>query len=164
MLPYAHYMIGHEFLFQHDNAPPHTVLIKWEFIADPTPEFIWEMGDSWQFEVMDWPAQIPDLNPLKNLWDEMGWRIQREDRPRNKSHLFEILKLHLGGNGPPYSFTSSQIFWLPCQEDARIMIDARGAFTRNPDNDRCQGAFTRNWTDPSFFVFYSGSWVLPAWI
>ena len=44
MLPSAHHLIGHEFLFQHDNAPPHTAKITREFIADPSPEFIREMG------------------------------------------------------------------------------------------------------------------------
>ena len=44
MLPSAHHMIGHEFLFQHDNTPPHTALITQEFIANSTPEFIREMG------------------------------------------------------------------------------------------------------------------------
>ena len=126
MLPSAHHMIGHEFIFQHDNAPPHTALITREFITDPTPEFIREMGGSWQFEVMEWPAQSPDLNPLENLWDEMERRLHREDRPRNKDHLFEILKQIW--EGMDRQIITNLLASMPrrCQ----AVIDARGAFTR----------------------------------
>ena len=33
MLPAAHHLVGHEFVFQHDNAPPHTALVTTEVLA-----------------------------------------------------------------------------------------------------------------------------------
>lgn len=43
-------------IFQHDNAPTHTVLVVREALE--------EMG----IEVMEWPPHSPDLNPIENLW------------------------------------------------------------------------------------------------
>ena len=59
-----------------------------EFIANPTPDFIQDMGGSWQFEVMKWLAQSPNLNPIENLQDELERRLRLENRPRNKEELF----------------------------------------------------------------------------
>ncbi len=95
-------------------------------MADPTPEFVQEMGGSWQFEVMVWPAQSPDLNPLENLWDEMERRLQREERPRNKTHLFEILKWIWEGMDRQVITNLLGSMSRRCQ----AVNDARGAFTR----------------------------------
>ena len=46
-------------LYQHDNAPVHkaTSIQKW----------VVKIG----VEELDWPAQSLDLNPIKQLWDEL---------------------------------------------------------------------------------------------
>ena len=52
------------FLFQHDNPPVHKAWsIQERFV---------EIG----VEELDWPAQSPDLNSIKQLWDELDRRLQ----------------------------------------------------------------------------------------
>jgi hypothetical protein len=55
---------GKQFLFQHDNVPVHKSrsIRKW----------LVEIG----VEELDWPAQSPDFNPIKHLWDELERRLR----------------------------------------------------------------------------------------
>ena len=58
------------FLFQHHNAPVHKAraIHKW---------FV-EIG----VKELDWPAQNPDFNAIKQLWDELELRLRaRPNRP-----------------------------------------------------------------------------------
>ena len=43
-------------------------------------------------EELDWPAQRPDLNPIKHLWDEMECRLRaRPNRPTSVPDLTNAL-------------------------------------------------------------------------
>ena len=64
------------FLFQHDKAPMHKArsISKW---------FV-EIG----VEELDWPAQSPNLNSIKHLWDELECRLRaRPNRPTSVPDL-----------------------------------------------------------------------------
>lgn len=42
-------------------------------------------------EIMEWPPQSPDLNPIELLWEELDRQV-RSHRPTSKTHLWQILE------------------------------------------------------------------------
>lgn len=70
-----------EFIFQEDNAPCHTAITA----------KTWKTKNN--INVLPWPAQSPDLNPIENLWNELKRRIRtHEIKVKNKKELFSLLK------------------------------------------------------------------------
>ena len=67
------------FLFQHGNATVYKMRSIKKWFA--------EIGA----EELDWPAQIPDLNPVKHLWDELE-RRQRA-RPNHPTSVPDLIML-----------------------------------------------------------------------
>lgn len=100
-------------IFQQDNATPHTARITRDFLAQQ------------QFQVMEWPANSPDMNPIEHAWDELNRRVRQ--RPIN--HLVELEQaLVAEWNAIPQRFFQSLCNSM--RHRCQACIDADGAHTR----------------------------------
>jgi len=65
-------------IFQHDNDPKHTSKVARNFLAANVTQ------------VLGWPPQSPDLNPIEHLWEEID-RRRAGKRASNKHELWDII-------------------------------------------------------------------------
>ena len=73
-LPEIEDLLGDDWRFQQDNDPKHTSNLAKNFIRDNMPEII------------DWPSNSPDLNPIENLWSIVKSNVEKK-MPKNISDL-----------------------------------------------------------------------------
>jgi len=60
--------------FQQDNDPKHTSRIAKAFLKENVPQII------------DWPSNSPDLNPIENLWAIVKRNVEKR-MPKNSDEL-----------------------------------------------------------------------------
>ena len=65
--------------FMQDNAPCHKAKMVMSYLSER------------YFEIMDWPPQSTDLNPIENLWKTLGVKVM-ERNPTNTEDLWVKLQ------------------------------------------------------------------------
>jgi uncharacterized protein (DUF2267 family) len=65
-------------IFRHDNDPKHAAKTVQDYLDDQ------------EYEVLDWPSQSPDLNPIEHTWALVKMKLNRYDRaPKGMLELWE---------------------------------------------------------------------------
>lgn len=113
VVPYAA-AIGPNFVYMHDNARPHTSRIATEFLENSN------------IDVLPWPAQSPDLNPIEHMWDMLGRRLLRMERPRENRRIL-FLTLREAWNEIPQQDIDNLILSMPRR--CREVVTSRGGHT-----------------------------------
>uniref|UniRef100_Q7M3L8 Orf within vasotocin gene (Tes1 element) n=1 Tax=Eptatretus stoutii TaxID=7765 RepID=Q7M3L8_EPTST len=76
-------LVGQGFILQQDNDPKHTSRLCQNDLRR-------EEQDG-RLQIMEWPAQSPDLNPIELVWDELDRRVKAK-QPTSATHLWELLQ------------------------------------------------------------------------
>ena len=102
-------------VFQHDNDPKHRAKLvkKWFKVK--------------RVQVLTWPSQSPDLNPIKQLWSKVKRRLWNlPERPTSLEDLWD--KVQDVWNGIEVEECTKLIETMP--ERIRDVLKARGGYTR----------------------------------
>ena len=113
-IPSAHLLgYGNNYFFQDDGAPCHRARIVKEWKADDN------------IRVLEWPPQSPDLNPIENLWRELGKSVRRQ-RCGNLNNLRQALVAEW--DRIPVRLCRKLVRSMPRRIQA--VIRARGGYTK----------------------------------
>ena len=79
LIPFIRKYHDNSVIFQQDNAPCHVSKVSKAFLTEK------------KIEIMDWPANSPDLSPIENLWGFLKVKVAKRS-PATVSDLKMILK------------------------------------------------------------------------
>ncbi len=111
----AHKLDVHEIIFQQDNDPKHT--------SKKATAALEDLG----LEVLDWPPQSPDLNPIEELWRVLKLRLGNyKTMPAGVEELWE--RIQKEWQEIPTSLVVTLIESMPAR--IRAVIRAKGGHTK----------------------------------
>lgn len=82
-IPSGRRLVGDNFVMQQDNDPKHT--------SKYCTDYLKSKEEKNHLQIMEWPSQSPDCNPIEYLWDHLDRKIR--DKPlRNKNELWATVE------------------------------------------------------------------------
>ena len=108
-------IIEGEHIFQQDNDLKYTSKKAKEYF------------NSQDYDILDWPAQSPDLNPIEHLWFQVKKAIQkRSKKPKGVFELWDCLKKEWAKITPEQCHNLVESMPRRCAE----VIKAKGGHTK----------------------------------
>jgi transposase len=102
-------------ILQQDNAPAHMSRAATEWF------------NANRVELLDWPAQSPDLNPIEHLWDYLKRRLSDYEQPPESIHkLWERVQVEWEKITP--DFCARLVNSMP--QRIQAVLDAKGGHTK----------------------------------
>ena len=99
--------------FMQDNAPCHKAKVVMSYLSEQ------------DFEIIDWPLQSPDLNPIENLWKTLGVKVM-EINPTNTEDLW----VKLQEEWSKISIEDCQGLIRSCRQRCAAVIESKGPSTK----------------------------------
>ena len=100
-------------IFMQDNAPCHKAKSVMSYLQQQ------------EFEIMDWPAQSPDLNPIENLWKTLGEKVMAQN-PANTDDLW----VKLQNEWTKISVGECRKLIQSCSSRCAAVVKNKGLFTK----------------------------------
>ena len=112
----AHFgMEVEDIIFQHDNDPKHVSNLARRWLTEN------------EVEVLDWPAQSPDLNPIEHLWHHLKRRLSNyESEPKSIHELW--VRVETEWDKIPTNVCKYLIDTMPARISA--VLKAKGGYTK----------------------------------
>jgi transposase len=104
-----------EVIFQHDNDPKHKSKSVQKWLSEQ------------EFDVLPWPAQSPDLNPIEHLWSEVKRKLNKfSSPPKGILELWERIQVTWNEISPQ----TCQNLFASMPRRVSDVIKAKGRWTK----------------------------------